>query len=307
VSRRKAIVEARPIAREIPTEGENVMSRIERIAVFPAMAAFLMAVAAIAQADDGARIAALEQRMASLEKRLTLQEDIEKVRIVAFTYGYFADNVLYDDIRALFSPNIESCEVSGYGVFKGLQGCNKLWGQVVGKPLGGDKNRLVFGRLAKHYLIKDVITIAPDGRTAQGRFDYMSVGGTFGNPDGGRHQIGVYQFGFVKEDGIWKISKFHLTFDTINFNHKDWTTKPAIRCPNPDYPPDEPTTFYHPFPENGVVAFHYPHPVTGKPIQGYVTDTRYWFGNWPGEFGKGCGRREDILGKAADAGEKAAQ
>lgn len=254
-------------------------------------------------ADDADRIAALENRLNALERRMTLQEDIEKVRIVAFTYGYFADNVLYDQIRGLFSPNIESCEVSGYGVFKGLAGCNKLWGQVVGRALGGHENKLVFGRLAKHYMLKDVITIAPDGKTAQGRFDYVSFGGAFGKPNGGRHQIGIYQFGFVKEAGVWKISKFRLTFDTINFNHTDWSTNPAIRCPNPDYPPDEPSTFHHPFPENGVVPFHYPHPVTGEQIPGYVTDTRYWYGNWPGEFGKGCGKREDVLRELEQRGE----
>jgi hypothetical protein len=218
------------------------------------------------------------------------------VRVVAYTYAYFADNVLYDEIRALFSPSIESCEISGYGVFKGLKGCNKVWGDVVGGVLGGKENKLVFGRLAKHYMMKDVITISPDGQRAEGRFDYVSFGGTFGNPDGTRHQIGVYQIGFMKEGGIWKIGKFKVTFDTINYNQKDWALKPGIRCPNPQHPPDEPTTFYHPFPETAVIPFHYPHPVTGKPIEGYVTDTRYWFGNWPGEFGKGCGRREDVLG-----------
>jgi len=202
-------------------------------------------------------------------------------------------------VRAMLSPNIESCEISGYGVFNGLKGCNRLWGQVTGFQYGGDANRMNFGKLAKHYLLKDVITIAPDGKSAQGRFDYVSFGGTFGEPDRTRHQIGVYNFNFVKEDGIWKISKFWLVFDTINYNQRDWATNPAVRCPNPNVPPDAPSTFHHPFPETGVIPFHYPNPVSGAPIPQYVTDTRYWIGNWPGEFGKECGKRPETPTPAA--------
>jgi len=240
-------------------------------------------------------IAALEQRLAALEQRVTLQEDIEKVRIVAFSYGYYMDNVLYDQVKAMFSPNIESCELAGYGVFIGLKGCSRMWTDLIGKPLGADRNQLAFGRLAKHYMIKDVITVAADGKTAQGRFDYISMGGTFGNNEATGSQIDVYNFGFVKEEGVWKIAKFWMAFDTINYNQRDWATNPKIRCPNPAVPPDAPPTFHHPFPETGVIPFHYPNPVTGKPVQAPVTDTRYWIGNWPGEFGKECGKRAEKL------------
>jgi SnoaL-like domain len=180
--------------------------------------------AAHADSRDSRAIAALEQRLVALEHRITLQEDIEQVRIVAFSYGYYMDNVLYDQVKAMFSRNIESCELAGYGVFIGLKGCNRMWTDLIGKPLGADKNQLAFGRLAKHYMIKDVITVAPDGKSAKGRFDYISMGGTFGNNEATGSQIGVYNFGFVKEDGVWKISKFWMAFDTINYNQRDWAS-----------------------------------------------------------------------------------
>ena len=103
-------------------------------------------------AGDSEKIAALEKRLHALEQRVTLQEDIEKVRVVAFRYGYYMDNVLYDQVKAMFSRNIESCELAGYGVFIGLKGCNRMWTDLIGKPLGADKNQLAFGRLAKHYI-----------------------------------------------------------------------------------------------------------------------------------------------------------
>lgn len=151
--------------------------------------------------------------------------------------------------------------------------------------------QLAFGRLAKHYMIKDVITVAPDGMSAKGRFDYLSMGGAFDDDERTGNQIGIYNLSFLKEDGVWKLSKFWVAFDTINYNHRDWATNPAMCCPNPSVPPDAPGTVYHPFPETGVIPFHYPNPVTGQPIQQPVTDTRYWIGNWPGEFGKECGKR----------------
>ena len=84
---------------------------------FASLAMLFASLASTVSAAETDRIAALETRLAELERRVTLQEDIEKVRVVAYTYAYFADNVLYDEIRALFSPSIESCESSGYGVF----------------------------------------------------------------------------------------------------------------------------------------------------------------------------------------------
>lgn len=257
----------------------------------------LLAVTSAHAASNDDRLAALEQRLATLEHRLLLQEDVEKIRVLAFSYGYYMDNVLYDQVKALLSPKIDSCEISGYGVFVGHRGCVRMWTDLIGKPLGADKNQLAFGRIAKHYMIKDVITVAPDGNSAKARFDYLSIGGAFNQPDRTGSQVGVYNLSFLKESGVWKISKFNVTFDTINYNQRDWATNPALRCPNPDVKPDAPATPYHPFPETGVIPFHYPNPVTGQPIQQPVTDTRYWFGNWPGEWGKGCGKRSDIEGK----------
>lgn len=254
--------------------------------------------AAPAHAADP-EVEALKARLAQLEQRIGLQEDTEKVRLLAFTYAYYMDNALYAQVKALFSPNIESCELTGTGLFRGLKGCYRIWDEMMGNSYGGNKGRVDFGRMVKHYMLKDVITVAPDGRTAQGRFDYISFAGTLGRPEGTRHQVGIYTMNFVKEGGLWKISKFKIDFDAPNWSERDLATKPAIRCPHPTVKPDEPGSEHHPFPETGVVAFHYPHPVTGEQIPVRVGETRYWVGNWPGEFGGPCGVRSELLKGAA--------
>lgn len=257
----------------------------------------LIPVAAIAAlslgACDSGRIAELESQVEALSARVTEQEDIEQVRQVAFSYGYYMDNALYSQVLAMFSDDIESCEVAGYGQYIGIEGCTRMWRELMGSYYGGDTDQMAFGRIAKHYLLKDVITIDPDGEHAHGRFDYMSMGQTYGQPDRTGSQLGVYNFSFVKEDGIWKISKFWLAFDTINFNHRDSAINPAIRCPSDRSEPDAPASQHHPFPEFAIAPFHYPNPVTGEDIPGYVNPTRYWEGNWPGEFGGPCGKRAD--------------
>jgi hypothetical protein len=235
---------------------------------------------------------ALVQRIDELEARLARQEDVEAIRRVAYSYGYFMDNALLDQIKALFASNMEYCEISGYGLYKGREGCLKIWTSVVGPGLQNADKHLRFGVLIKHYLLKDVITVAPDGLSAEARFDYVGYSGTFKQPERARQQLGVYRMGYTKEDGVWKISRFSLSFDTSNFNHTTWANQPSMRCPSDKVPPpDAPFLFYHPFPETGVVPFHFPNPVTGEPIPEYVNPIRYWQGNWPGEFGTACGPR----------------
>jgi hypothetical protein len=237
---------------------------------------------------------ALLERIDALETRLVRQEDVEAIRRVAYSYGYFMDNALLDHVKALFADTMEYCEISGYGLYKGRDGCLTIWTSVVGPGLQNADQHLRFGVLIKHYMLKDVITVAPDGLSAEGRFDYVGYSGTFKQPERARQQLGVYRMGYTKENGIWKISRFSLSFDTSDFNHTTWANAPSMRCPSGKAPPpDAPFLFYHPFPETGVVPFHFPHPVTGEPIGDYVNPIRYWQGNWPGEFGTTCGVRTD--------------
>ena len=102
-------------------------------------------------------------------------------------------------------------------------------------------------------------------------------------------QSGTYVIDYAKEDGVWKISKFYLPFNTTGYNFTNWATEPGFSgLPSTEFPPDEPTTNYHPFPEVYVVPFHYPNPVTGNevPQNGYTDPTRYWIGNWGDDWGQ---------------------
>lgn len=238
----------------------------------------------------------LHDRVEQLEERLQNQEDIEAIRRVTYSYGYFMDNALIQEVVDLFSTDMEYCEISGYGLYKGRKGCEIIWRDIIGPGLQNSEGQRRFGVLVKHYLLKDVITVSENGDTAQGRFDYIGFSGAFKVPDRALNQLGVYRIGFVKEDGLWKINRFSLSFDTSDFNDNNWTTKPGIRCPRDGVPaPDGGHLFYHPFPETGVIPFHYSHPVTGEPLPENVNPLRYWQGNGEGEFETECGKRPDAV------------
>jgi len=238
----------------------------------------------------------LQRRITNLETRLQQQEDIEAIRRVAYSYGYFMDNALIDQVIELFADDMEYCEISGYGLYRERKGCETIWRDIIGPGLRNSEGQHRFGLLVKHYLIKDVITIADDGLSAQSRFDYIGFSGALNVPDRALNQLGIYRIGFTKDAGIWKINRFNLSFDTSDFNDNNWTMAPGIRCPRDNVPkPDAAPLFYHPFPEAGTVPFHFTHPVTGNALPAPVNPLRYWQGNTQEEFFGPCGKREDAV------------
>lgn len=233
----------------------------------------------------------LHARLEILETKIQQQEDIEAIRRLAYSYGYFMDNALIDEVVDLFATKIDYCEISGYGLYRGRSGCEVIWKEIIGPGLQNEAGQHRFGLLVKHYLLKDVITIGKDGLVANGRFDYIGFSGALGVPNRGLNQLGIYRMGFVKDDGVWKINRFNLSFDTSDFNDNNWTMQPGIRCPRKNVPaPDDAHVLYHPFPESATVPFHFPHPVTGNAIPAPANPIRYWQGNLPSEFFGECGK-----------------
>lgn len=240
------------------------------------------AAAAVTACTDG--------RVAELETRLERLEAEDAIRKVAFAYGDYMDNALIDDVTDLFADEVEYCEISGYGLYAGRANCLKIWTEILGPALADEDGGLRYGRFIKHYLVKDIIDVSADGQTAEGRFDYIGYSGIFGAPERTSQQFGVYRMGFVKEDGVWKIGRFSLSFDTSDFNYAAWASDTRIRCPREGAPPpDGPPLFYHPFPETGVIPFHFDNPVSGRPAAEHVSDQRHWQGTGPDDFGVACG------------------
>lgn len=247
------------------------------------LAAASAVVAMPARADDAAdRLRAMEQRLAQLENEVGIQHDVEDIRRLQYTYGYYMDQQLYGQVVSLWSDNPISVEIGGTGVMRGREGVLRRFGN--GQDVGP-----VFGFLREHIQMQGVIHVSPDRQTARGRFRALAlVSLRPGDAEGQGIQLGLYENEYVRENGVWKISKLDYKQIFTAPYLRGWSEAPLYSECGWDSA-DAPTTWYHPYPETGVFPFHYPNPVTGEDIPPMVAEGDYWIGNSPEEFGR-CGR-----------------
>jgi len=177
-------------------------------------------------------------------------------------YGYYLDNGFFKEVIDLFSDNCESVEIGDRGVFKGKVGVERFfWGY-----LGNNGKPRPAGDMAFHMQHQGVIDVAPDGKTAKGRW-YCTMIQARPLEKGGKIRSvlghGVYENEFVKENGKWLFSKIFYSLHYRSPIAEGWVQTPMIASGNaPGY--DAPPTAYHPYPNLQFVPFHFKHPVTGK-------------------------------------------
>lgn len=228
------------------------------------------------------RIKNLEATVASLSRQVRLLEDVNAIRRLQYAYGYFIDKCMYDETVDLFSSDCSVWFMNG--IFKGRAGVIRLYIDRFRKNFTGDRNGPVPGFLLDHPQLQAIIDVAPDGLSARvrarstmqaGRHQDYSDPERFGWATRQWWEGGIYENSYVKEDGVWKIQVLNYR----PFWHADfatgWAHSPARYVPpftklHPEDPlgPDELLTESRElWPNTDVVPFHYPHPVTGKPIK----------------------------------------
>jgi hypothetical protein len=138
----------------------------------------------------------------------------------------------------------------------------------------------VYGFVADHLLAQDVITLAEDRKTAKGRFRaLLMLGSHESRPDRPPelplqvYEAGLYENEYVREGGVWKIRRLEYALQWQALYEKGWahttTNLPPALKPFPDDPlgPDYLLdTERAVWPSRSPVAFHYAHPVTGRPL-----------------------------------------
>ena len=235
--------------------------------------------------DEAIRL--LTEQVAELTRRLTVQEDVQAVRTLQFKYGYYMDKGLYDEVVDLFAADGELHFMGG--IFRGRAGLRRLYCDRLRSAFTHGNNGPVFGMLADHMQLQDIVDIGRDGVSARGRFRALLQGGSHVskaqiNPHLPLQwwEAGVYENEYVKETGVWKIRTldYHM-FWQADFD-KGWShQKPyeghffAKTFPEDPGGPDELSGREPAFwPETPIVDFHYGHPVTGRPWIGGRSDGR---------------------------------
>ena len=220
-------------------------------------------------------VTALEARIARLEHELAIQQDIEQIRKVQYTYGYFIDKSQYNEVIDLFSDEGEVWFLGG--IYRGKAGVRRLYIERFQGTFTQGHNGPRYGWLLDHPQLQMVIDVAPDRRTATVRGRSMMQAGLHESAEGAQRawwEGGIYDNRYVREDGVWKIARlgyfpfWHGTFAD------GWAKTPIDYIPFTKtlYPEDPlgPDAFVEPtprlWPATDIVPFPYPHPVTGKPI-----------------------------------------
>ncbi len=237
------------------------------------------------------RLEGWERRVQALEHQLGVLEDIQAIRRLQHLYGYFIDKCMYEEAVACFD---EECEIQFFGgLYRGIESARRLYCGRFRSRFTGGKNGPVFGFLLDHPVMQDVIDVAPDRQTAQGRFRLMMQAGTHYERDPDPKTVArqwwegaLYENTYVKREGVWRIKRldyrpvWFCTFENgWAFTPPDFVPLLSTTYPEDPEGPDElvecPPLRW---PEQEVLPFHCPHPVTGKPIltppPGRASDTR---------------------------------
>ena len=214
----------------------------------------------------------LESRLDILEKRLQQVEDVQAINRLQYAYNYYVEHMMKQEVIDCFADNPDVLLDWLEGKWKGKAGVRKYFDVNQVPPVG-----------FRHQLIPSagLITVAPDGKTAKGR--WYAFGGIMMPqiPQQGQKQEfrrsfinGIYEIGYIKENGVWKMQSINWIIPygvTIN---DGWIMPEDIAGPmlkgrsapgapqmEPDLPMDPNDLRYV---TGYIFPFHFKHPVTGR-------------------------------------------
>ena len=233
-------------------------------------------------------VAALVTRIERLEHELGIAQDIEAIRKLQYTYGYFIDKSQYNETVDLFAEDGEVWFLGG--IYRGKAGVRRLYIERFQTNFTNGHNGPRYGWLLDHPQLQMVIDVAPDRQTATVRGRSMMQAGLHESAEGAQRawwEGGIYDNRYVREDGVWKIARLgYFPFWHGSFA-EGWAKTPIDYIPMTKtlYPEDPlgPDAFVDPvprlWPATDIVPFPYPHPVTGNPIVCDNSRAREGFGD----------------------------
>lgn len=213
-------------------------------------------------AAPSADLTALAAQLAELETRATRLKDVQDIKRLQRSFGYYMEEALWDQVVELFSDNA-TFEFGRDGVYRGKARIS-AWLHA----LGGGQQGLREGQLQEYLQLMPVITLDESGTRARARWRAIMLLGEYGAE--ALWGEGPYENEYVKEDGVWKISKLQW-FQTILVPYEGgWGRHEDVNkgiWVSPQLPPDAPpshdygywpTTFLPPFSFTNPVGKYVP-------------------------------------------------
>jgi hypothetical protein len=217
--------------------------------------------------DRGGR-AALQKELGQLAIEVDRIADVRALKRLQRAYGYYINQGMWNQAGDLFAPQ-GTIEIGLDGVYVGQKRVRQYL-----LALGGGREGLKQGVLNEHLILQPVVHVAPDGLTAKARWRALIMAGQLGkNAFWGE---GVYENEYVRQNGIWKISRLHWYQTFVVPYSGGWARNTdstggiyvSKRLP-PDRPPSE---HYEVWPGVYTPPFHYGNPGPGSPGRSMTTD-----------------------------------
>jgi hypothetical protein len=203
----------------------------------------------------------MQEEIQELKSRVQVTEDMDELTKLQRIYGFYVDKGQWQQVTDLFSEE-GSMEIAGRGIFKGKERILEYLNHIV--PGEENTEGLAYGTLMNHFNLQGVIDIDPDAIHAQARWRvFMQVAQLQETAMWGE---GTYENEYVKEDGVWKISKLQ-TFINYYVDYDTGWDKGGLELFGEidGLSPDEKTSVvYKPFPNFFIPPYHYDNPVTGR-------------------------------------------
>ena len=200
---------------------------------------------------------ALQDRLETLQAKAQRIKDSNDIKRLQRAYGYYLDEAMWDELSDLFSDDA-SVEYARDGLYRGKDRIREYFYR-----LGNMRSGLEEGQLNEHFQLMPVITLSEDGMTARGRWRAVILAGRF--QEAALWGEGPYENEYVKDNGVWKISKLRW-YQTIMVPYEGgWGLNEDVNkgiYVSPEFPPDEPQTdSYGSWPETFLPPFHFDNPV----------------------------------------------
>jgi hypothetical protein len=205
----------------------------------------------------------LARRTGALTQQVQLLKDQDDIENLQRIYGYYLDKAMWSEAGSLFADDAEY-EIEGRGTF-----VTKARVLDYLRHIGPEFPRE--GRLYDQMQLQPIVHVAPDGRTAKGRwrvFIQAAQAGKF-------HEwgMGVAENEYVKDGDAWKIRRIHFYPTFVTPFEEGWGKKiNAASSFEPALTPDRPApaALHHTELASkaagaavSVPAFHYSNPVSG--------------------------------------------
>jgi len=246
---------------------------VKEVAAGSAVVAVAGAVTAGCSLQSGGAEGSVEERLAALENRLRNVEDVQAINRLQYAYNYYVEHMMKQEIIDCFADSRDVLLDWLEGKWKGKEGVKEYFNVNQVPPVG-----------FRHQLMPSsgLITVDPEGKTAKGR--WYAFGGIMmpAAPQQGQKASftrsfinGIYEIGYIKEEGIWKILTINWIIPYGVRIDEGWIMPEDIAGPmlegrgGPDGSPMTPDIPMDPkdlrYVTGYIFPFHFKHPVTGKP------------------------------------------